>query len=99
MLDENGMRVAIAIVLGLLVSMLVMVANVLHYGIKRILRQRGYPVSLWYGHFRDIRFFRETISSEKDPDTKLRYQKVLYALVTALVLFLMGAVLFFQAIH
>jgi len=93
------MRVAIAIVLGLLVSMLVMVANVLHYGIKRILRQRGYPVSLCYGHFRDIRFFRETISSEKDPDTKLRYQKVLYALVTALVLFLLSAVLFFQAIH
>ena len=93
------MRVAIAIVLGLLVSMLVMVANVLHYGIKRILRQRGYPVSLWYGDFRDIRFLREVIAIEKDPFTKLRYQKILYALVTTVVLFLLSALLFFQAIH
>ena len=99
MLARNAMRVAIAIVLGLLVSMLAMVAGVLHYGIKRILRQRGYPVSLWYGDFRDIRFLREVIAIEKDPFTKLRYQKVLYALVTTVVLFLLSALLFFQAIH
>jgi len=95
----NSMRIAIVIVLGLLVSTLVMVANVLHYGIKRILRERGYPVSFWYGHFRDIRFLREVIDSEKDPFTKVRYQKVLYALVTAVILFLLSAGLFFQAIQ
>ena len=93
------MRVAIPIVLGLLVSMLAMGASVLQYAIKRILRQKGYPVSLWYGHVRDIRFLREVIASENDPFTKLRYQKVLYALVTTLVLFLLSALLFFQAIH
>ena len=54
-------------------------------------------LSLWYGHFRDVRFLREVIESEKDPFTKLRYQKVLCAYLTIVVLFLLGALLFFQA--
>ena len=42
------------IVLLALMLVIIAVVNILHSGIKTILRQRGYAVSLWYGHFRDI---------------------------------------------
>jgi hypothetical protein len=90
------MGAVITIVLGLLASMSAMVAGALHIGIKAMLRDRDYPVSWWYGHFRDIRLLREAIDNENDPFTKLRYQKVLYGYFASVALFLLSALLFMR---
>ena len=90
------MRIAIVIVLLALMLVIIAVVNILHSGIKTILRQRGYAVSLWYGHFRDISLFRDAIANENDQFTKQRYRKVLYAYFASVVLFLLGALLLTQ---
>lgn len=91
------MRIAITISLGVLVFTLAMLANVIHYGVKIMLRRRGYRVSFfWQGFFREIRFLREVIENERDPVEKLRYRKVLYAYVSASVLFVWSGLLLIQ---
>ena len=66
-----------------------MIGNTLHFCIKAAVRQKGYPVSFWWGHYRDIRFMREMIASEKDPTKRLRFQKILYGYFIFMVVFIL----------
>ena len=78
-----------AIVMALFAFASIAIINTLHFSIKATVRQKGYPVSLWRGHFRDIRFMRDIIASEKDPTRKLRYEKILYGFFISLVVFIL----------
>ena len=66
-------------------AILIAIGNVLHLQIKRIVRIAGYPVSLFFGHLRDIRYFLELIEQERDLEIKSRYKWILYRLSIVLI--------------
>jgi hypothetical protein len=84
-----AMSLLAAIGIALFAFASIVIVNSLHFCIKAAVRQRGYPVSFWWGHYRDIRFMREMIASEKDPTKKLRYQKILYGYFISMVVFIL----------
>lgn len=69
---------------------LVAIVNILWYTIKWILATKEYPVHLFWGHFGDIRNFRNLIAKETAESAKPQAYRVLlvslYVSITAMVI-------------
>ena len=93
------MNLLATIIIALFAFASIVIGNTLHFCIKAAVRQKGYPVSLWWGHYRDIRFMREMIASEKDPTRKRGYQRILYGYFIFMVVFILAGLAVMQALN
>ncbi len=67
-----------------LLFVLVLAISVLWYWMKVIVKTKGYPMNLFFGHSRDIKFMREVIATEKSKEKALHYRIILYSLYSCL---------------
>ena len=76
---------------------LILFINVLWYYIKGVVKSKGYPMNLFFGHGRDIRFMREVIANEQSKEKATHYKTVLYSLymcVAGIILLILFNILF-----
>ena len=64
----------------------VIVANVLWYYIKYLLRQNGYETHLFRSHFSDIVNLQHLMGNEDEPDKKRKYKIILIAFYSVIAL-------------
>jgi hypothetical protein len=74
--------------LALIFSLVIALYNLQQ--IKMILKDKGYPVTLFSGWLTDYRRFKSMLQKESDQDAQLRYRKILNGLLFSLA----GALLF-----
>jgi len=62
------------------ILMIVLAVNVLWYWIKFIVKSKGYPMDLFWGHYRDLRYMHEIIANETSAEKAKKYKALLYSL-------------------
>jgi len=71
---------------GIIIS-LVVIGNILWYWIKFTLKENGYSVNWFWGHFNDIPNMFRLAKKTEDKKTRLRYYIMVWALLLSFLSF------------
>lgn len=81
--DSSLFDKILSVDLGLIFIILI---NTLWYWIKSIVHSKGYPVNLFWGHFRDLKFMHEIIKKEDSLIKQKLFKSILYGLYFIIIL-------------
>lgn len=61
----------------------VVVGNIYWYTMKSILKDNGYEVHYFYGHFGDFPKFIDLIKKENDLELKTKYKRIMWSTIAS----------------
>jgi hypothetical protein len=70
---------------------LVFFGNIYFYKMKSLLKEKGYPMSLFWGHIRDLWNMSELIKLESDSQKRKEYRSLYVKVLAILIFFVMIA--------
>ena len=66
--------------------LLVLIGNILWYWLKFDLKNKGYKIHYFYGHFNDLANAADVIKKSDNPQTKKTYRSVLFSIIGVIIL-------------
>ncbi|MBK6265376.1 hypothetical protein JKA74_10025 [Marivirga sp. S37H4] len=66
--------------------LLALIGNILWYWLKFDLKNKGYKIQYFYGHFSDLAKATEVIKKTDEPRTKRTYRGILFSLILVIIL-------------
>jgi len=69
------------------------VGNINWYWMKSILKNNGYEVNYFYGHFDDFPNFFELISKQTNPKIKSKYRKIVWVIIGSITVLLTSIII------
>ena len=71
-----------------LIILLVVSGNALWLWMKSILKENGFKVNYFYGHYINLINFNSLIKNENDLPLKAKYRRIFFCLILNLILFI-----------
>jgi uncharacterized membrane protein YidH (DUF202 family) len=89
------MQEVVGSVLMVIGMVLIMLCNAIWYQAKCALQRKGYPMNLFFNHFRDFKMIDKAVSEETDPKELDRLRRIQKRMKAIWIIFPVAAVVSF----